>query len=195
MRCLSFLLSLLALPLWADEPIVLNTLDVSASVPAPPWTSRARLAADAESMRSKRLTPRGTDAFLRAYVPKGQNFDVWDERYDVRAETPIAGTAETHRNALAMEYQRICRNAILAPVTEEPSRHVFVLFCPAFLKETDVGALIVSVAEKRGDTLVQVTYHQRVSAFNLNDRASFPRTHEELRALVHYLNAVHLLPS
>lgn len=195
MRCLAFVFSFFAMPLWAGDPILLNTLDLRTSIPAPPWTVTERIAQDSESLREMRLTSRGTDAFLRAYVPKGQSFDAWAERYDVRAETPVSGDAELHRNALAMRYQRMCRNAILAPVAQSPERQVFVLFCPAFLAEPDTGELVVTVTERRGDTLVQVSYQQRVPAYDVNDRASFPKTTEELRALVRYLNAAHLLPS
>lgn len=194
MRYLVFLIGLIALPVSAQE-IVLKTLDVSTSIPAPPWTETHRLASDSESLRQKRLSQRGTDVFLRAYVPKGQTFEVWDTRYDVTAETPVSGDAEAHRNAFAMAYQEKCKNAVLAPVQQTPARQVFVLYCPAFLESPETGEMVITVAERLGETLVQVNYHERVPAFDLTDRASFPKTEEELRDLVRYLNAARLLPS
>lgn len=179
----------------AQQGIVLRTLSLKTSVPAPPWTEFTRIARDSESMRSKSLSQEGTDLFVRAYVPKGQSFDDWQERYEVRAESPVLSTPEKSRDAYAAEYVQACVNTVMAPVLNEPDRQVFVLFCPSFRADPDFGELVVTVSEKRGDTLVQVNYLQRVPAFDIMDDSTMPKSHKEMLDLVTYLNAAHLVPS
>ena len=197
MRCHIFALiaGLIASPLWADDKIVMQTLDVSTSVPAPPWTQTARIAAETESRRQKSLSLRGTDTFVRAYVPKGQSFEQWSERYEVTAETPVVGDAEDHRNEVAIRYRQSCLNAVLAPVLQTPQRQVYIMFCPSFVDDPEVGELVISVTERRNETVVGVNYLQRVPAFDISDRETFPRTRAEIQDLVKYLNAAHMLPS
>jgi len=195
MRYLVFLLFFLAGPLWAQQSIVLRTLDVQTSLPAPPWTEFHRIAADSESQKWKRLSPRGTDLYQRTYVPKGQTFEAWEERYEVLAETPVTGDAEAHRNDFANHYQRLCKNAVLAPIVDDPRRQVFVLYCPSYQHAPETGEMVIAVSERQKETIVRVNYHLRVPAFDLMDRASFPKSRAELRDLVMYLNAAHLLPS
>ena len=197
MRCLvSLLLTLVvAGPVLADPSIVIRTLNLQTSIPAPPWTEYARIAKDSESIRTKELSSAGTDVFMRAYVPKGQNFENWDERYEVMAESPVIDSAQTSRDTFAASYVEACVNAVLAPVLDEPERQVFVLFCPSFRDAPDFGEVVVAVAAKRGDTLVQVNYLQRFPAFDVMDDNSLPKTHEEILEIVTYLNAAHLVPS
>jgi hypothetical protein len=185
----------IALPLEPDQPILMKTLDVTASVPAPPWTVTSRIAADSETSRQKMLSENGTNLFLAAYVPKGQDFENWQEIYAVQAERPLAGNAEAHRNQIAMDYQQNCENAVLAPVTQSEERQVFVLYCPSILKQPEVGEMAVMVYSKHADTLLQVSYVRRVPAFDVLDRDSFPASNEEIRELVIYLNKAHLLKS
>ena len=172
----------------ARNRIVMQTLDLTAQIPAPPWTELSQIAATSETERQRRLTDRGTDLFLNAYVPKGQDFENWEELYAVKAEAPLSGDAEEHRNRVAKAYRAACVNAILAPVQTTAERQVFILFCPSYNDEPERGEYTVMVYTKEADTLVEVFYTKRVPAFDVNDRDSLPSTKDELRGLVRYLS-------
>lgn len=179
----------------ADQPIMMKTLDVAASIPAPPWTKTALLTRETETAFDRRLTDRGTDSYQRAYVPKGQTFEDWDERYEVRAEAPLKGNAQDHRDDTARAYQVACLNAIMAPVQQSDDRQVFVLFCPAFLDDPATGEIAVMVYSKRKDTLLQVAYKRRVPSFDVNNSAEFPPPEADMKQLVQYLNQARMIPS
>lgn len=203
-RLLAAALVLIALPAFAADPlqdaadyaandaarnkIVMRTLDLTAQVPAPPWTELSQLAATSESERQRHLSDRGTDVFLKAYVPKGQDFENWEEIYAIKAEAPLAGNAQAHRDRVAQAYRAACLNAILAPVQTKEDRQVFILFCPSYNDEPERGEYTVMVYTKKAKTLVEVFYSKRVPAFDINDRASLPSSKDELRALVRYLS-------
>lgn len=189
--------ALSALPVLAQDAqsdsITMRTLDVTTQFPAPPWTETARIAATSETARKSHLSDRGTDVFLKAYVPKGQDFENWEEIYAVKAETPLSGNAEVHRNRVAKAYRASCLNAVLAPVQTTNERQVFILFCPSYNETPERGEYTVMVYTKRADTLVEVFYSKRVPAFDLNDSDSLPSSKDELRALVRYLSTANVL--
>lgn len=203
-RLLAAALSLLALPAFsadfmrdaveyaandsARDKIVMRTLDLTAQIPAPPWTEMSKIAATTESERQRHLSDRGTDVFLKAYVPKGQDFENWEEIYAIKAEAPLAGNAKVHRDRVAKAYRASCLNAILAPVQTTDKRQVFILFCPSYNDDPERGEYTVMVYTKQADTLVEVFYSKRVPAFDINDRASLPSSKDELRSLVQYLS-------
>ncbi len=179
----------------AETPIVMRTLDVTASFPAPPWTDKSTIARDSESQRSRALTDSGTDILARLYVPKGESFEDWSEIYGIEAETPLRGSAMGHRDNAARQYQKDCTNAVLAPVVQSTERQVFILLCPAFMETPDTGEIAVMVFSKYDETLLKVFYQKRVPAFDLSNHASLPSTEAEMKTLVRYLNQAHLVPS
>lgn len=203
-RLFAAALALIAVPAFAADPIqdaadyaanenvrdkiVMRTLDLTAQIPAPPWTEMSKIASTTETERQRHLSDRGTDVFLNAYVPKGQDFENWEEIYAVKAEAPLSGNAQAHRDRVAKAYRAACLNAILAPVQTKENRQVFILFCPSYNDAPDRGEYTVMVYTKKADTLVEVFYSKRVPAFDINDRASLPSTKDELRALVQYLS-------
>ena len=203
-RLLVAALALTALPAFAADPmrdaaeyaagdtardkIVMRTLDLTTQIPAPPWTELSKLAATSETERQRHLSDRGTDVFLNAYVPKGQDFENWEEIYAIKAEAPLSGNAQAHRDKVAKAYRAACLNAILAPVQTKEDRQVFILFCPSYNDRPEQGEYTVMVYTKKADTLVEVFYSKRVPAFDINDRASLPSSKDELRALVRHLS-------
>ncbi len=178
-----------------DPAIVIQALDVTASIPAPPWTETPRIARDTDSERNRALSEQGTDVFRKAYVPKGQSFENWRELYAVQAETPLLGSAEAHRNLIAQRYQATCVNAALAPIFQDDTRQVFMLFCPSLQDDREMGEMAVMVFTKSQDTLVQVQYRRRVPSFDNAEGFQMPATRDEMRRLVQRLNQAHLLPS
>ncbi|MEP3846405.1 MAG: hypothetical protein ABJM43_13815 [Paracoccaceae bacterium] len=179
----------------AETPIVMRTLDVTASFPAPPWTVIARIARETESNWTRALSDSGTDVLVRTYVPKGENFEDWSELYGVKAETPLLGSATGHRDHAARQYQKACQNAVLAPIVQSEERQVFILLCPSFMETPDIGEFAVMVFSKQEETLLKVFYQRRVPAFDLANQSSLPSTEAEMKTLVQYLNQAHLVPS
>ena len=194
-KLLALALSLLPISAIAEAPIVMRTLDVTASFPAPPWTVITRIARETESNWTRALSDSGTDVLVRTYVPKGENFENWSEIYGVKAETPLLGSAMGHRDHAAKQYQQACQNAVLAPIVQSEERHVFMLLCPSFLDTPDTGEIAVMVFSKQEETLLKVFYQRRVPAFDLANQASLPSTEAEMKTLVRYLNQAHLVPS
>ena len=191
--CLS--LALTPLHVLADTAIIMKALDVTASVPAPPWTKIARIARDAETERTRSLSDRGTDVFEHVYVPKGQSINSWDQLYAVQAETPLAGDAQAHRDLTARAYRADCTNAVLAPVVQDRDRQVFVLFCPSLQGQPHMGEYAVMVVSKRDETVLRVNYRKRVPSFDLTDQSSLPASTDLIKQLVRYLNQARLIPS
>ena len=188
----------LALPAFGQsetsDDIVIRTLDVTTKIPAPPWTETAKIAATSETTRQKRLSDRGTDVFLKAYVPKGQTFEDWEEMFAVKAETPLQGNAQSHRDRVAKAYRAACVNAVLAPVVQKEDRQIFILFCPSYSDTPEVGEYSVMVHTKKAETLVEVFYSRRVPAYDLIEKGDYPSSKDDLRALVRHISKARILP-
>ncbi|MFT6658830.1 MAG: hypothetical protein ACJAZW_001995 [Maritalea sp.] len=135
--------------------------------------------------------------FLLELIPKNEKFESWSKIFAVLAEPDKSLTPEIIAEQTYGVYGGACNDAVFDSVQlpktgnsgTQLSGYLFVIHCPSYRNDPKRGQITAYRILKSGDVTARVYQEWRGPAYDVQDKASWPASFNEISLMVQRLLA------